>query len=157
MLNKLKKILKGDEKKRIIKEICKEYKNAIDEDDIKFVSFLRKNINLSSKLFDVDYAPMYIFGDEWPLEYLNKEYICDMSEKYPYVMYHNKRIYMPSSMNCKEIISYIRSIDIEQDRRSPHGYFNGNINLKDQVVVDIGAAEGNFAIDNFNIDSKTNE
>lgn len=137
----------NNDKKRILKQVYKSYSVSNDCAQKEFADFVRKHMRWSDKLFDTQYAPAFIFGGEWTLEYLNKEYRISYSEGYPFVYYHGVKLFMPMDMNEKEIISYVQSIEIEQDRRSAHCYFPKKANLKGKVLVDIGAAEGNFAID----------
>ncbi len=101
------------------------------------------------------------------LEYLKKNrlsvFIPDPSAKYnftnikvyidevnglSYVMHHKKRLFFPEFMTIKEIIRYYRGLLIEQDPISPHYYFSAGAVIEDgDVVIDIGASEGIFAID----------
>lgn len=109
--------------------------------------FLLHHLSWWWDFFNLKVASCFIFGAEWPLEYSKKKYFVDYSQEFPRVKYHGKYIYMPKNMSKKEIIEYIKSVDIEQDSRSCHCYFPTKNNLEGKVVVDIGGAEGNFAID----------
>ncbi len=133
--------------KKLLKTICKEYRNSSDTDEKAFVGFLRAHMKWSDKLFDIDYAPAFIFGGEWTLEYLNRKYDVDYSSEYPCAYYHGKKLYLSSEMPHEEVTAYLRSIEVEQDPRSPHCYFPSQRSMDDLVVVDVGGAEGNFAID----------
>ena len=54
-----------------------------------------------------------------------------------------------SVLSCK---SYLKSLLIEQDYRSPHCYCNQNFNIQnDETLLDIGAAEGNFSLLSINL------
>jgi hypothetical protein len=65
-----------------------------------------------------------------------------------YVMRHGKKIFFPKSMTREEIVTYYRDLSIEQDPSSPHYYFsNGAAVQEGDVVVDVGASEGIFALD----------
>lgn len=51
-------------------------------------------------------------------------------------------------MSDKEIVKYYRSLLIEQDPSSPHYYFSCGAEVREKdVVLDIGAAEGIFALE----------
>lgn len=133
--------------RNLLQQIYKRYSTSENCVQKEYAIFLKKHLRWSDKLFDVDYAPVFVFGGEWTLEYLKKEYIINFSEEYPFVYYHGVKLYMPIDMSKDEMIAYVRSIEIEQDSRSAHCYFPQKVDLRDKVIVDIGAAEGNFMID----------
>ncbi len=65
-----------------------------------------------------------------------------------YTIYHGKRLYYKDGHNKKQARRYFNSLYMEQDPESPHRYLSDDFNVdKDDIVVDIGAAEGNFSID----------
>ena len=70
----------------------------------------------------------------------------------PYVLLDKKRLYFPNSMDENDIkIIYYTSQEIEQNPKSPHCYLMDDFNVKDDdIVVDCGAAEGNFGLDVIN-------
>lgn len=65
-----------------------------------------------------------------------------------YVFFEGKKMYYHNGFTTKEDVQmHFMSISAEQDAESPHRYFNGFFSVtKDDVVADLGAAEGNFAL-----------
>lgn len=88
----------------------------------------------------------YSFFDE----YMEKEYLVylDMESGLYYGIYAGHRMYLSREYNTpKKAEQYIRYICLEQDHRSPHCYFSGNFQVGEgETGVDIGAAEGVFAL-----------
>lgn len=65
-----------------------------------------------------------------------------------WVYYRNKKLYMKRSINTEEaVLEVINMLAAEQEEASPHRYINENFEiLENDVVFDIGCAEGNFAL-----------
>lgn len=66
-----------------------------------------------------------------------------------YIDFHGKLLYYNSSFKTiNEVVGQFFSILLEQDYRSPHCYFdNSSYQIEEgDIVVDVGAAEGNFAL-----------
>src|SRR5205085_2663461 len=58
-----------------------------------------------------------------------------------------KRLYFKRSWTKDDVRSSYNALLIEQDEQSPHRYLTKQFNLENgSVVVDIGTAEGNFAL-----------
>ena len=72
----------------------------------------------------------------------------DTAKKMYYVMHYGKRMYMSRKLNTEEkVLRYYRSICLEQDENSPHLYITKEFDVAvGDVVVDVGVAEGNFAL-----------
>lgn len=72
----------------------------------------------------------------------------DAQEGMHYVIHCGKRMYMSRRLDTKEkVLRYYRSICMEQDEKSPHAYLDEGFNVRQgDVVVDVGVAEGNFAL-----------
>ena len=136
-----------NENKHLLKRIYRKYKKSENPYERQFALFVKNHFSWAKKLYDVNYAPSFIFGGEWTLQYLDKTYEVNYSDSWPFVKYHGKKLYMPKNMSNDEIVAYLRSIEIEQDSRSAHCYFPYHTEMKNKVVVDIGGAEGNFALD----------
>lgn len=68
-----------------------------------------------------------------------------------YVWHKGFRMYMERRLDTEEkVLHYYRSILAEQDEASPHRYLDDNFSVSDgDVVVDVGTAEGNFALEVF--------
>ena len=72
-----------------------------------------------------------------------------------YIPYKGRKMFFPRGWNEEKIVSYYRSVVMEQDARSPHCYANDAFGVKaGDVVVDAGAAEGIFALDCIDTASK---
>lgn len=132
----------------MLHKLINKYKKTDDNDEVEFVSFLKIHKNEAKYLYLKDVVPfIFLFGNDFVFNYFKKKYKISYFENMPYVMYKKHPIFMPQDMSEYSIIHYIRGIEIEQDKKSPHCYFPDLIDLKDKVLVDIGAAEGNFAIE----------
>ena len=59
-----------------------------------------------------------------------------------YVQKEEKRLYFRKSTPARKIQKYYRALSMEQDRRSPHHYFNSVKEVTGRVFVDVGCAEG---------------
>lgn len=73
----------------------------------------------------------------------------DEKTKFPFVIdiRTNKKIFFPKSWSCAHVKNYYISILLEQDEKSPHYYLKQGFEVnKGDIVVDVGAAEGNFSI-----------
>lgn len=91
-----------------------------------------------------------IFNYKFVEKYKNKaEVSVDENNGFYYLMHNGKKMYYPNTFKSKEtVVEYYNSILLEQDYNSPHRYLSDDFNVVDgDVVVDIGAAEGNFAIE----------
>jgi len=66
-----------------------------------------------------------------------------------YVMHNGKRLYYSRKYRTEaEVRLAWEGICLEQDQRSPHCYTNESFGVRENdTVIDIGAAEGNFALD----------
>jgi precorrin-6B methylase 2 len=71
-----------------------------------------------------------------------------------YVLHNNKRLYFPKkeswyskTFDDETIRVYYNNLLVEQDINSPHRYESANVQVQsDDVIADIGAAEGLFAL-----------
>lgn len=66
-----------------------------------------------------------------------------------YIWHNGFRMYMARRFDTEEkVLHYYRSILMEQDELSPHRYLDDVFSVSDgSVVVDVGTAEGNFALE----------
>lgn len=111
---------------------------------------------------DSDIRDTLKYWKENPLSYFNQhEYagatldrvFWDESCNMPYIIYKNRRLYYPRSYNgflYDEEGSYVLGYrEEEQAEGSPHRYLTKEINFaRGDVVVDAGAMEGDFALEN---------
>lgn len=74
--------------------------------------------------------------------------IFDTDKKMYYTLYKSKKLYFSKKLDTEQKVkAYFNSISMEQDERSPHCYWNNCISAENGVYVDVGAAEGIFALD----------
>lgn len=134
---------------RVFNSIIKNYSSSSDEEDIKFVKFIEQNKSFTKKMFSGSNIYLFIFADKFVFDYLKKEYFVNYFDDMPYVVYRGKKLFMPQDWTIPQMIQYVRGIDIEQSPLSPHCYFPNyqDVDFNNKVFVDIGGAEGNFAIE----------
>jgi hypothetical protein len=65
----------------------------------------------------------------------------------PYIEHGDKKLYFPSQFSEGYIVVMYRGLLTEQDIEAPHRYVNSYEALKGKILLDIGAAEGIFALD----------
>lgn len=113
------------------------YRNSRDPEIVRILERLKKT---DLHVFNYDFAEKYK-DMNFNIEF---DEICGM-----YFVYHGgKRLYFAKSLENRESVSeYYKSILMEQDSESPHRYTDEKFNVLDgDVVVDVGAAEGNFSL-----------
>jgi hypothetical protein len=64
-----------------------------------------------------------------------------------YVIHHTKKLYFPQSYSPQDNVAIYKTLLTEQDSRSPHRYVKDYKRLTGKILLDIGAAEGIFALD----------
>lgn len=117
------------------------YYNSVPEEKVndeirEVLAWLRKN---SLAIFP------YPFNYAYPKD--DVEVLYDKEQNLKYVIYDGKRLYFRRGWSNSRIKRAWSDLLKEQDNRSPHRYIEGSfIPGKDDVVVDIGAAEGNFSL-----------
>lgn len=88
----------------------------------------------------------------FPYSFIEKYKTCSyetfVEDGYPYVIHNGKKLYGPESWTKEYWEEYYKGLLCEQDEASPHCYMQRgrNINPGD-IVADVGAAEGIFALD----------
>ena len=110
--------------------------NEVDKDDekLQILNYLKEN--------DATMIP-YDFIKKYKAEDIN---VYD-NKDYKYVLHENKRMYFPQNWEDERIQLYYNNLIQEQDIDSPHRYEYNNFQVNSgDVVVDIGAAEGIFAL-----------
>jgi hypothetical protein len=71
----------------------------------------------------------------------------DPDTNFKYVIHQNKKLFFKKSWNEDEIKKYYLSLIVEQDEKSPHKYLTRQFNVdENDVLVDVGVAEGNFSL-----------
>ncbi len=118
--------------------ILKRYKNSVNSDIIKALSYIQKN-NL--QVFNYDFIEKY--------KDLKVEVLFDKACKMYYVYHKNKRLYFAKHLKSKDIVKkYYINLLVEQDEQSPHRYLDSDFNIQEgAIAVDVGVAEGNFSLD----------
>jgi predicted RNA methylase len=74
------------------------------------------------------------------------EVFFDAGNKMHYVFLDGKRLYFKKRWSKKRIRKGFSDLLREQDMKSPHRYLTGNFNVNNDIIADIGAAEGNFSL-----------
>jgi len=70
------------------------------------------------------------------------------ADGFSYVVHHGKRLYGKKCWSIERFQEYYNSLLLEQDAASPHRYLKaGRYPIKGDIIADIGAAEGFFALD----------
>ncbi|MGL4292565.1 MAG: FkbM family methyltransferase, partial [Bacteroidales bacterium] len=83
---------------------------------------------------------------EWIKEYEVDYPVCrDRENALCYVMHGEKRLYIANHLSDAAPLVY-KQLLIEQDKRSAHCYLDDFRMLQDQILLDIGAAEGIFTL-----------
>lgn len=118
--------------------IFKRYEDSCDLEIVQILKYLQKN-NL--QVFNYDFVQKY--------RELEIEVHFDTKCKMYFVYHKNKILYFPQYLDTeRKVREYYRNLLIEQDKKSPHRYLDDKFNIrKGDIVVDIGAAEGIFALD----------
>jgi hypothetical protein len=87
----------------------------------------------------------YSFLEKYNAEEVNIKY--DSIRKLHYVLFSGKKMFFPSHMKPIQIRNYYNKLLQEQDPESPHAYLTDDFSVNfGDVVVDLGAAEGNFSL-----------
>jgi hypothetical protein len=95
----------------------------------------------------------YDFQDEYIAEDI--EVYEDKEKGLRYVLLDGKRLYFKKRWGKKKIQNLYNLLSKEQDIRSPHRYLTDKFRFEEgEVLVDVGAAEGNFALSVVDIASK---
>lgn len=141
------KVIIEEKRNKEIKEVAENklyteiisYKRELVQKNEKYKSYLdiiqkRKKVSVYNSVFEDKYDKACIV--------VNKE----KHSGYKYVTYNGHNLYYPRFSRTEWIKVYHNSIMLEQDRESPHRYLELNESLRDYIVFDLGAAEGNFSL-----------
>ena len=93
--------------------------------------------------------PIAVFPYDFQNQYIAKdiEVFDDHDKGLRYVLLDGKRLYFKKRWNKRKIRNLFNLLSKEQDIRSPHRYLTEQFKFDDgEVLVDVGAAEGNFAL-----------
>ncbi len=117
------------------------YKHSADKDDPQVAGIIdyidrKGRIDLISYDFTEEYQTLPV-KVEWDAS-------CGMR----YISCKGRKMFFPRAWDEDRIVSYYRSVVMEQDERSPHCYAKASYGVEaGDIVVDAGAAEGIFTLD----------
>lgn len=85
----------------------------------------------------------------YSLEYRNRKVNVevDADKKLPFVNHNGKRLYFPEHFSPEKVKKDYLALLIEQDTRSAHRYVRSYEELQNRTLLDVGSAEGIFALD----------
>ena len=93
----------------------------------------------------------YSFKDEYNTIKITLKYDND----WPYVIHNEKKMYFKKSMSEQFVKNNYRALLAEQDNRSPHRYLTTDFKPnKGDIIIDVGAAEGIFALNHIDNSKK---
>lgn len=129
-------ILKRNIRKKILDQYGLLPENELNEDQKEIVDYLRANqVSIFPYHFQDNYRPDLI------------SVFSDPSTGMKYVVQEGKKLYFKKRWNEKRIRKSYSELSNEQDLKSPHRYKTSVFQPgPDDVVADIGAAEGNFSL-----------
>lgn len=90
-----------------------------------------------------------VFPYAFPREYRASDIGIAKDETHDlhYMLWEGKKLYYKDGSRRGKAQQYFNSLRLEQDSRSPHRYLSGEFDVAEgDVVVDVGAAEGNFSL-----------
>ncbi|MGM1056440.1 MAG: FkbM family methyltransferase [Bacteroidota bacterium] len=113
-----------------------EAQTKLTDEEAEILQYLKNN---AIKVFP------YNFTDQYDQKEILVHY--DEVKDLRYVIHEDKRLYFKKRMGENAIKSLYRGLLIDQDDSSPHKYLNTKFTVNQgEVVVDAGAAEGNFSL-----------
>lgn len=135
------------------KRTLKQRKKREDEIKNKVLTYYRLNPSKDKEINEaLEYLKkndLSVFPYPFFLDYVQKpiELKRDAESHLPYVMHYGKKLYFKRSWTNERIVDAYRFLLAEQDQKSAHCYLNDEYKIEDgSVVVDVGAAEGIFAL-----------
>lgn len=93
--------------------------------------------------------PIAVFPYDFQNEYVADkiEVFYDSEKKLRYVLQDGKKLYFKKRWGKRKIQNLFNLLSKEQDYRSPHRYLTEEFRFDaGEILVDVGAAEGNFAL-----------
>jgi len=123
----------------------------IKEDIEEAVQYLSR-IELDGEMRSIlEYLPSAIllqYPYPWTETATGYKVHIDRSDRSPYVMLDGKRCYFPKDMSMNDVFLAAAFLNgVEQHPESPHLYLTPEFDVTgDDIVVDCGAAEGNFGL-----------
>lgn len=144
----------------IYEQIKRDYPQVLNMVENKYYFYKQSILQRYAKTEDLEIQTIVCHVKKYGLQVFNYDFadqyrnidinpILDKGKKLYYIVHKGKRMYFSKKFNTKEkVTEYYRFLLMEQDMKSPHRYLTETfcINTGD-VVVDAGAAEGNFSLE----------
>jgi hypothetical protein len=129
-------ILKKSLRKKIITLLSSLSPEKINDEQKEILKYLESNpVRIFPYPFHYEYSPDKI------------EVLFDQEKGMRYVMQEGKRLYFKKRWGVKRIRRAFSDLSREQDINSPHRYLTDSFTItSNDVLADIGAAEGNFSL-----------
>lgn len=106
-----------------------------------------KDLELLSSLKYYSNNELSVFPYLFKNEYSNLEFTVTNENGFNYILFNGYKMYFKQNWSVLSCKSYIKTLLVEQDARSPHCYCTDNFYVNnDETLLDIGAAEGNFSL-----------
>ena len=138
-------IIRGERKDAFLKEIRYQYIKRTIPHYYKEVNDKELENCIA---FAVENDPvMFCYEDANKIFVTENDVYFDSGSGLYYAYWNGKRMYFKRSFQDKKIISdYLNNSYYEQSDKSPHKYLSDDFDIDGGIVLDIGAAEGNFAL-----------
>lgn len=129
-------ILKKSLRKKIIAHYTNLPEDQLNDEQLEVLKYLESNqVRIFPYPFHDDYSPDKI------------DVLYDQEKGMRYVMQDGKKLYFKKRWGVKRIRRAYSDLSREQDINSPHRYLTDSFTItRDDVLADIGAAEGNFSL-----------
>jgi hypothetical protein len=106
-----------------------------------------KDLELLSSLKYYSNNELSVFPYLFKNEYSKLEFTVTNENGFNYILFNGYKMYFKQNWSVLSCKSYIKTLLVEQDARSPHCYCTDNFYVNnDETLLDIGAAEGNFSL-----------
>jgi hypothetical protein len=123
-------------RRKIIRYLESKLENKITSEELEVLSFLISN-------------PLQVFPYEFTREYNAESVKVEYDRHFDlnYVLYVDKKLFFKRNWSEERIKTIFSNQLIEQHPKSPHRYLGHGFDVEENsVVVDIGVADGNFAL-----------
>jgi hypothetical protein len=152
----IKKMLPNQWKLKMIARIDRKKQKAfLDQLQANIIRFYEDKADVTSEeqevLVYLKENPVTVFPYDFQKKYRKEDSVVflDAATGLRYVLHENKRLYFKRSYGDHQIKSLYHGLQLDQDPDSPHLYLTEDFVLNgDDVIADIGAAEGNFSLSN---------
>lgn len=118
--------------------LLKRYEDSDDEEIQNILEYIKLN---GLDVFNYKFKNKY--------QTMNIDVTFDKTCHMYFVNHHGKKMYFAKLYNTEEKVkAYYKYLLVEQAKESPHRYLTSEFNIREgDIVVDVGTAEGNFALD----------